>query len=541
MARIGDFVEAVVPVSPDTVGAVVFDRFQDDPNTLAIAVVDPAGRPLGLIERNAFTLKMAAEFGRALYARRPVSSLMDIQFPVAEADASAETFFRTADAAELNVLLRGFIVVRNGLYVGVGAGVQILQAGSALYRHKAEEMSLLAASLAVAESEARASSRAKSEFLAVMSHEIRTPLNGVLGVAGLLDRKLEQEELRPYVQTILDSGQTLLRLLTDALDMSRASAGLLTLEPAPMHIDALGTDLEALWRPRAEEKGLALTVACDTRGHDWVMGDAMRVKQLLNNLIGNALKFTQAGEVVVSLASHGSDGTVRIDAIVDDSGPGIPDAAATTIFEPFNTGLAGREGAGAGLGLAICRQIVERMGGSIAQSRSPQGGARFHFTLALPCCGPEMRAAAAADAVAAPTAHDTLHVLVADDNATNRFVATRLLEMFGCSHETADDGAQALEAASNRPFDLILMDIKMPVMDGVAATRAIRALSGPAGRVPILALTANADERDETLYIAAGMNGVASKPIQADALLNAIRLALGAEVVEAEVVEAVAA
>ena len=530
MARIGDFVDAVEAVSPETFGAVVFDRFQNEPNTLAIAVVDDEGRPLGLLERNAFCLKMAAEFGRALYARRPVSSLMDTNPPLAEADASAASFFASVDAAELGSLLRGFIVVRDGRYLGVGAGVQILQAGSALYRQKAEDMSALARSLAAAEAQAQASSRAKSEFLAVMSHEIRTPLNGVLGIAGLLDRKLQQEELRPYVQTILDSGQTLLRLLTDALDMSRASAGMLTLEPAPLHIDALGTDLEALWRSRAEEKGLTLTVACDTGSHDWVLGDGMRIKQLLNNLIGNALKFTAEGEVVVSLASRWQDGAVRIDAIVDDSGPGIPDDTAATIFEPFNTGRASREGAGAGLGLAICRQIVERMGGSIGVGRSPQDGARFHFTLALPCCGPEMRAAA--EVMAEPTPHETLHVLIADDNATNRFVAARLLEMFGCSHEVVEDGAQAVEAARTRPFDLILMDIKMPVMDGVAATRAIRALPGPAGRIPILALTANADDRDAAEYGAAGMNGVAQKPIQPDALLNAIRLALGAGPVE---------
>jgi len=531
MARIGDFVDAVEPVSPETFGADVFDRFQREPNTLAIAVIDPEGRPLGLIERNAFCLKMAAEFGRALYARRPVSTLMDASPPLAEADASAETFFRTVDAAELNMLLRGFIVVQDGRYVGVGAGVQILQAGSVLYRQKAEDMSALARNLVVAEAEARASSRAKSEFLAVMSHEIRTPLNGVLGVAGLLDRKLEQAELRPYVQTILDSGQTLLRLLTDALDMSRASAGVMSIDPAPLHIETLGADLEALWRPRAEEKGVILTVACDTAGHDWVLGDALRIKQLLNNLIGNALKFTEAGEVVVSIAARRENDAVRLEAIVDDSGPGVPDESAAEIFEPFNTGQAGRQGAGAGLGLAICRQIVDRMGGLIGVDRSPQGGARFHFTLSLRSCGPELREAA--EAIAAPTPHETLHVLVADDNPTNRFVAGRLLEMFGCTHEMVHDGAEAIKAASLRPFDLILMDIKMPVMDGVAATRAIRALPGPAGRTPILALTANVDARDEADYVAAGMNGVAQKPIQPNALLNAIRLALGSSPVAA--------
>lgn len=526
MARIGDHIEASEPVLADTFGSVVFDRFQAEPNTLAIAVIDTDHRPIGLVERNAFCLQMAAEFGRALYARRPISALMDAQPLLVEAETGAETFFRTIDAAELGALLRGFIVVSDGRYVGVGTALQVLQSGSALYRRRAEEMGELARSLAVAEAEAQASSRAKSEFLAVMSHEIRTPLNGVLGVAGLLERKLEQPELRPYVQTILESGHTLLRLLTDALDMSRASAGLISMVEAPVSIDALGADVDSLWRARAEEKGLDLRVVRNTVSHDWVVGDAMRLKQLLNNLIGNALKFTQDGEVVVTIDSRWDDaaGAVRLDATIDDSGSGIPASAAATIFEPFNTGNAGREGAGAGLGLAICRQIVERMDGTISVATSPQGGARFHFSLLVACAGPEARAVE--PVIADPTPHETLHVLVVDDNATNRFVAGKLLEMFGCTFECAEDGAQAVQAVATRPFDLVLMDIKMPVMDGVAATRAIRALPGPASGLPIVALTANAEDGDEAAYLAAGMNGVAQKPIQPDVLLNAMRLAL---------------
>ncbi|WP_447910783.1 ATP-binding protein [Brevundimonas bullata] len=524
MARIGDFVEAAPPMAPEAFGAEAFDRFQAEPDTLVIAVVDADRRPVGLIERNAFTLKMAAEFGRALYARRPISALMDPAPLLVEADASAEVLFQTMDAADLGALLKGFVVVSRGRYVGVGAGLHVMQAGVAIHKRRAEAMSELAQNLVRAEAEARASSRAKSEFLAVMSHEIRTPLNGVLGVAALMERELTQGSLRPYVRTILDSGNSLLRLLTDALDMSRAEAGILTLEPAPLDLDAVAADLSALWRPRAEEKNLRLTVTTDTAEARWVVGDEMRLKQLLNNLIGNALKFTQEGAVEVSLSTRLDDGRVRLDAVVDDSGPGVSDAAAAAIFEPFNTGEAGRQGAGAGLGLAICRQIVERMEGRLALERSPHGGARFRFDLHLPLAQADARRGE--DRVAAPTAHETLHVLVVDDHAANRFVAGKVLELFGCTYETAEDGRQAVERASLAPFDLILMDVKMPVMDGVAATRAIRALPGPAGAVPILALTANADPRDEAEYLAAGMDGVAQKPIQPDALLNAIRLAL---------------
>ncbi|MBD3837614.1 ATP-binding protein [Brevundimonas sp.] len=524
MPLIGDFVDVIAPLAAGTPGAEVFERFQAEPNTLALAVVDGEGRPVGLIERNAFTLRMAAEFGRALYARKPAEALMDRDPPIAEASTSAESFFEAYGAAELGALLGGFIVVSRGRYVGVGTALQIVQAGAAVHRQRAEAMSALARDLALAEAEAVASSRAKSEFLAVMSHEIRTPLNGVLGVAALMEKKLEQEELRPYVRTVIDSGQSLLRLLTDALDMSRASAGMLTLEEERLDLAVLARDIDALWRARAEEKSLTLRIEADLPGGAWVMADGMRLKQLLNNLIGNALKFTREGEVVATIRRRpGAEGQA-VELTVDDSGPGVPAAAAATIFEPFNTGKAGREGAGAGLGLAICRQIAERMGGAIGLCTSPQGGARFQVRLPLAAC-------TAADAPAAirpaePTPHETLHVLVVDDNAANRFVAGKLLEMFGCSAEMAENGAEALDAVQARPFDLVLMDIKMPVMDGVAAARAIRALPGPEARLPILALTANADERDEADYVAAGMNGVAQKPIQPDALLNAIRLVL---------------
>lgn len=526
MARIGDFASEAEPIGPDTPGAHVFERFEREPDTLAIAVVDAERRPVGLVERNAFTLRMAAEFGRALYARRPASSFMDPSPRVLDADADAEILFETIDAANLGALLNGFVVVSEGRYAGVGAGVHLLQAGSAIHRRRAQAMSVLARDLARAEQEARTSSRAKSEFLAVMSHEIRTPLNGVLGVAALMERELTQDAMRPYVRTILDSGQSLLRLLTDALDMSRAEAGVMTFETGVVSLDAVARDLTALWCPRAAEKALTLAVTCDTPGAGHVVADEVRLKQLLNNLIGNAIKFTPSGEVAVHIAARPDGDDACLTVSVDDSGPGVTEDAAAAIFDPFNTGRAGREGAGAGLGLAICRQIVERLQGQIAVRRSPQGGARFTFDLRLPLASAEITAARAAPVP--PTPHETLHVLVVDDNATNRFVAGKVLELFGCTSEMAENGQEALERVQVARFDMVLMDVKMPVMDGVQATRAIRALPGPISALPILALTANADPRDEADYLAAGMDGVAQKPIQPDVLLDAIRRVMSA-------------
>lgn len=524
--RIGRHIQPISPVSPETTGAVVFERFQGEPNLMVIPVVDADGRPLGLIERNAFMLKMAAAFGRELYAGRPVSGLMNARPVIAEADASADALFGASADADANALMGGFIAVRGGRYVGAGSTLEILQAASAAHRSRAEEMARLARDLAVAEAQAQASSRARSEFLAVMSHEIRTPLNGVLGVARLLERKLTQAELRPYVGAILDSGESLLGLLTDALDMSRAEAGVTQLDVEPLSLSALVRDVETLWRARAEEKGLALTLDCDLPASPpgnggWVMGDRVRIKQLLNNLIGNALKFTTEGGVVMRVSARGEDGQVRVSGAVEDTGPGVPPDIATHIFEPFNTGGAHRDGAGAGLGLTICRQIVEAMGGVIGVSNAPGGGARFAFDLTLP----EAVGRAAETAVAPePTPHETIHVLVVDDNATNRFVASKLLETFGATAESVEGGAEAVEAVGRTRFDLILMDIQMPGMDGLEATRRIRALPVPG--MPIIALTANASQRDARRYRAAGMDAVVCKPIDPAALLAAIRRVL---------------
>jgi signal transduction histidine kinase len=332
MARIGDFASATVPIGPDTPGAEVFDRFQSEPDTLVIAVIDNDQRPVGLIERNVFTLKMAAEFGRALYAKRPAGAFMDAAPRVLDADADAETLFQSMDEGNPGGLLNGFVVTSEGRYVGVGAGVHVLQAGNAIHRRRADAMSGLASDLVRAEAEARASSRAKSEFLAVMSHEIRTPLNGVLGVAALMERELTQEGMRPYVQTILDSGQSLLRLLTDALDMSRAEAGLMTFETAPIDLDSVATDLKALWSPRAEEKDLILTVTRDTIGRDWVAGDEVRLKQLFNNLIGNALKDrvpTRTPRIDIDAVPGPAQGVLRVAvARLAWLGPAAPAAQA---------------------------------------------------------------------------------------------------------------------------------------------------------------------------------------------------------------------
>ena len=512
------------PVAPDTPGAEVYRRFQQEPDLLVLPVVGADERPVGIVDRNAFFLSMAAEYGRALYAQRPISMLMNAMPLIAEGSTPVVDFTGEALDERPSELMQGFIVVEDGVYLGVGTLLSLLQATSAANRAHAEEMTRIAERLNLAKVEAQAALTAKSQFLAVMSHEIRTPLNGVLAIADILDRKLAQTELKPYVHTIVESGETLLRLLTDALDISRAESGVMDLSEDSFHVPRLLDDLDDLWRSRAEQKGLTLAFSYRGAPDQWALGDVIRFKQVFNNLIGNALKFTDRGLVEVTLTAERDGQHVKLAGEVRDSGVGVPADRLETIFNPFSQTDIGRSQGGAGLGLSICREIVARMDGEISADNNRGQGTTFRFEVVLFDVPPE--AAEAEDAAASLVMERPLHILIADDNATNRFVAGTLVEMFGCSHVCVDDGAAALEAAATGVFDLVLMDIRMPVMDGLEATRAIRRLPGVTGGLPILALTANADPWDAAQYLAEGMDGVVEKPIKAELLAEAIEAAM---------------
>ena len=529
MAELLSLAEPVEPVLATTPGAAVYQRFEQEPDVLAIAVVDAVGRPVGIVERNTFFLRMAAEYGRALYAQRPIAMLMNAEPLIVEAGVGLMAFTGQVLAERPSELLQGFIVAQEGRYAGIGSALSLLQATSRANRAHALEMTTLADTLRAAQVEAQAALQAKSQFLAVMSHEIRTPLNGVLGVAEIMARRLGQSgvkpaHLQPYVQTILDSGETLLRLLTDALDFSRADAGQLELEQQPFCIPALLDDVANLWSARAGEKALDFPVTYRGPPGLWALGDAVRLKQVFNNLIGNALKFTDRGQVCVRLEAEDEGIYVRLRARVADTGPGVDAARLHSIFQPFVQEEAGRAKGGTGLGLSICRELIERMDGRIDAVSAPGEGLTVTFETTL--FHVQHQAAEAPRTPPRETARRPLHVLIADDNATNRLVAETLCSMFGCTSRSVENGAQALDAIGVGDFDLVLMDIKMPVMDGLEAIGHIRRLPGAAGGLPTLALTANADPWDAADYIEAGFDGVVEKPIKPDQLLEAMETAV---------------
>ena len=522
MPTVESLCERVKPVGPATLGQDVLTRFRQEPNTLVIPVVEN-DRPLGLIERTAFLEKIAGRFGHALYDARPVTFAMDDEPAVVEGhvclDALCDIMLRGGPAA----LLRGFIVTRNGLYQGVGTAATLLQVVHDLQREQNALLADQAAALNDTRAQAIAAARAKSQFLAIMSHELRTPMNGVLAVAELLRRQPLNAAAQAHVQTIVDSSETLLRILQDAVDLSKAEAGELELSPAPTPLRALMDEVQALWEPRASQDGVTLLVGYEGDTELAAMIDGARLKQVFSNLIGNALKFARNGVVEVGLKAWVEGDQTRMEARVRDDGPGVDQDQIEALFEPFGQG-AGLDGAG--LGLSICRQVIDRMDGRIWAENNKGRGATFAFDVSARRALIEAETPSNVSTLSELNLKSAPHILIVDDNATNRVVAQALCEMFGCSSELAEDGQEAVEAVRENRYDLILMDIKMPRMDGVQATQAIRTLEGPAGRVPIVALTANADPEDAKHYLSIGMAAVVEKPIKPERLRMAMNAAL---------------
>jgi signal transduction histidine kinase/CheY-like chemotaxis protein len=380
-----------------------------------------------------------------------------------------------------------------------------------------------------AQQEAEAASRAKSEFLTTMSHEIRTPLHAVIGSAEILlennELKLEQQE---YVERIQVSGTALLNLVNDVLDLAKIEAGEVEISPEPFSLETLIDNSVSIVRTPALKKGLKLMVQLDHGLPLTLLGDEARLPQVLLNLLGNAVKFTPHGQVTLQVEDRGcTEAGEMLRFSVTDTGPGIPTSKHERLFRRFSqiSQAAARSG-GTGLGLAISKQLVELMGGEMGFESEEGRGSTFWFLVTLPQADADLLPQLVPEHLGLKQSG---RLLVVDDLDQNRDLARKMLELAGYTVDLASNGAEAVAAVQASHYDLVLMDIQMDIMDGVAATKAIRGLDHPAKDVPIVAMTANVLAHDVKSFKAAGMNDHLGKPFKRKQLLDKVQLWLNAE------------
>ena len=476
--------------------------------------IDDLPLPIALLDASGHVLRANPALGRVLaavpagLADRPLTEQLTEIAIEAEQDASGGVFLLPRGAGA--VWLRLAVTGHDGQHLA-----QLVDVTAGRAKLKRQERALTEAVQT-----AERALAARTDFLASVSHEIRTPMNGIVGVLNLLRREQLTDEGRGLLGEAINCSEMLAQLINDVLDFSKIEAGKLELSPTAADPLAIVEAVANLMRGQAEAKGLYLRLtAPDAIGH--VSVDTVRLRQCLFNLIGNAVKFTERGGVEVRLTVTGEGAQQRLRCDIADSGIGVPEAARATLFDRFQQADRdiARQFGGAGLGLAISNSLVRLMGGELDFVSRPGEGSTFWLEIPAP------RVVAVASRHEAPPAEAPLTgllVLVVDDNRTNRLVAVKSLEALGAAAEAVDNGAAAIEAVDRTNFDLVLMDINMPAMDGLEATRRIRALASQAAATPVIALTADVMSHQRQSYRMAGMDGVVAKPFSPSQLLGEI-------------------
>lgn len=507
MPRIDAYTEATAPVGPETTAVELLSRFEVEADLNHLPVVD-GDRVLGLIERSALLMRLTVSPATPMTA----SQLMDPEPVVVDGGIEARPLCEILLKGGPAAVLRGFIVTSGGRYHSVGSAPDLLRAVSET------PSAAMAPPLDV-----RGSAADASHLIAMVEAEMTAPIKGILAVSELLRRHPLTSDILDHVQSIDEQARSLMGVVHDAAELvDNGAQSTVTATGLRSVMD----DIEADWVMRAAQNGVTLLVSYEGDTELVADLDGPRLRRIFDSLVGHALKFAREGMVEARLKAIAVGGDIQISGQVRNDAS-LPPARA--LINP--SALHSMDG---GFALAVSRRLAAGLGGRLWVEDNAGRGSTVNLEMSAPRSAPVAQAATNVQILSDLELQSTPHILIVDDNATNRVVAQALCEMFGCSCETAEDGVEALEAVEHRSFDLILMDIKMPRMDGVQATQAIRAFDGPQRHVPIIALTANADPADAAAYIAAGMIAVVEKPIKPERLRMAMNAALVPAAVEAQ-------
>jgi CheY-like chemotaxis protein len=494
MDTLGEVIERHPALPADGLCEVALAAFVRDENCRVLAVVE-AGRPIGVVQRESFLARMEVSGA----AERPLRAIMDVDPLTAEAGEGVRAFVQNAARTRPAALQGGLVVTSDGDYLGV------------------VDLAGLVDSLTAPQSAPSAVER--------ICAEVREPIAHALAATEGLRRMRLPEGALAHVDTISEAGRAALVLLDVAVELQKAEAGRLEMAAEPRRLQDLMDNLDARWRAHAEEAGVTLLVSYDGQPDCAAMVDDARLLQVFDALIGHAIAYAGRGVVEASLQARPCEDGIALTGRVRDNGAPYAADYLAGMFRGDGDG-ASAGGVGVRLGLMLAERTMAAMSGWLDAAANTGPGATMSFGFTAPAT---VEVDARAKAAESHRPGRTAHVLVVDDNATNRMVVEALCEMFDCSTESVADGLEAVEVAKAGRFDLILMDIKMPRMDGVTAAREIRRLAGAAGRVPIIALTANADPDEVREYLAAGMCSVVEKPIKPERLMEALEGALAGD------------
>jgi signal transduction histidine kinase len=517
--RLKDIALPVTPVTPATTAAAAFSLFLSDAALFAVAVrlSDGEEASYGLVTRLRLTEALAGPNGRDVYAARSVTHLVGSQPVIVQGDMLAAQVAKSAAELSTSALTDGVIVLDQGKYHGIVSPAMLLKAVAEENAARARAQHSAQRRIDDLTRQLGKLSESRARTLAFIGHEIRTPLTGIMGVADLLEGQLVTGEPKRLARTISQSGQHLERLLTDLLDLSRIDAGKLAIVNQPVELRQFALETRELWMPQFDEKRVSLRIGVATGAEPRIECDAGRLRQILFNLVSNAMKFTDRGQVTVTLATSPSPDGLMLTMRVADTGRGISDADKARLFEAFEQSESADAFSGSGLGLAIARSLARKLGGEIILSDNPGGGCVF--TVAVPVIKAGPRLAVENKPEAQVGRFDLGEVLLAEDHEASAYVIREALIGAGWRVETVSDAAAAVTRAGQRRYQVILTDVHMPNGGGEAVLRAARSAHGLNAATPVVAVTADASPERRAACERAGFDGLIEKPIRPRSLV----------------------